>query len=186
MNDGQMKKAGEIISQTQRTKPSMQSTLTYAHSEETFDYVWRGLQAGRFLTKTMIIGGTDYLYWRSNLKDLNDKRLLAGFKHTSTFSGYLTWSEFRKLCIEGYNQENQQSRQYTTARLSDPSTLGNERFQELMKVTNAMSAEVGEGPITIATRAGKLDLYFIRGKSAGEIINYCNKLYFGQAQATDE
>ena len=60
-----------------------------------------------------------------------------------------------------------------TARLADYSTLGNERFQELAKVTQAMNEEAGNGPIRQATLAGKLTSNFVRNKSADEIINYC-------------
>ena len=175
-----MDKAANLINpKTLQTKPSSPSTLTFVHSEKQFDYIWRGLQAARLLTKDMVIDGTDYHYWRASLRDLSDKHLLAGLKQSQTFHGFFTWAEFRKLCVDGYSTEHAQHRQAepTTARLGDYSSMGNKGFQELCKVTSAMSAEEGDGPITKATKAGKLHKHFVRGKSAQEIINHCQKLY---------
>ena len=44
------------------------------------------------------MNGTEYKYWRRQLHDLTDEDLKAGFKATDSFTGYLTWAEFRKLC----------------------------------------------------------------------------------------
>ena len=79
---------------TQQSKPSE----TYSHSDKAFIYVWRGLQAGKFITKDEVVNGTEYKYWRRQLHDLTDEDLKAGFKATDSFTGYLTWAEFRKLC----------------------------------------------------------------------------------------
>ena len=44
------------------------------------------------------MNGTEYKYWRRQLHDLTDEGLKTGFKATDSFTGYLTWAEFRKLC----------------------------------------------------------------------------------------
>lgn len=95
-----MQTVGEIIKANQigPTKPFTENTRTYAHSERVFDYVWRGLQAARFITKDEVVDGTDYRYWRQMLRDLRDDQLLKGFRGTEDFTGYLTWSEFRQMC----------------------------------------------------------------------------------------
>ena len=79
---------------TQQSKPSE----TYSNSDKAFIYVWRGLQAGKFITKDEVVNGTEYKYWRRQLHDLTDEDLKTGFKATDSFTGYLTWAEFRKLC----------------------------------------------------------------------------------------
>ena len=56
-----------------------------------------------------------------------------------------------------------------------PSKLGNQRFQELLKVIKAM--EDGNKAVKRATLENKLNKNFIKGKSADEIIDYCNRLY---------
>lgn len=181
-----MRQATEIINRpsTQQTKPSTENTPTYAHSEECFDYVWRGLQAARLLTKDMGIDSVDYRYWRSQLSDMTDKHLQAGFRNSGTFHGFFTWAEFRKLCIEGYNQQLAQKRQAEQPpeirSLEDLGRHGNKRWRELLTVTHAMQEEVGEGPITKASRDGRLTGNFIRGKSAQEIIDHCKRLYGDQ------
>ena len=83
--------------QQQHSKSSLPD---YKHSEKAFIFVWRGLQAGKFLTKDEVVSGTEYKYWRRQLHDLTDEDLKAGFEATDNFSGYLTWAEFRKLCKE--------------------------------------------------------------------------------------
>ena len=175
-----MDKTADLIKQTSQTKHSTRNTRTCAHSEEVFDYVWRGLQAARLLTKDMVINGVDYRYWRDNLRDLSDNYLRAGLKHSGTFIGYMGWGEFRKLCMDGYSiqkAQNFQSAEPTTARISDFSTMGNKRFQELCQVTREMNAEPIDGPIHRATSDGKLSKSFVRGKSAEEIIDFCKNLY---------
>lgn len=143
--------------------------------------MWRGLQAGRFIEKAWIIGGMDYNYWRDNLKDLSDRHLMAGYRHSGSFRGFFTWGAFRHLCIEGVNIETEQSRRLpnpTIHRLSDLATkTESPRFRELMKVTEAMQEEEGEGPITRATEDGFLTGRFVKGKSAEEIISYCERKY---------
>ena len=144
--------------------------------------MWLGLQAGRFLPRDMIVGGPDYNYWRSQLADLTDKHLDAGLTQTNTFKGYLTWSEFRKLCMDGYNVHQQQRRsQYkeqAVPRLSDPASFGRgERWKELAKVTKAMMEEPPGGPIHRAALENRLTKRNIDGKSADEIIEFCNNLY---------
>ena len=62
--------------------------------------MWRGLQAARFINKDDHVGGTDYKYWRHELKDLTDEQLQAGLRHTGSFEGVMTWSAFKKLCLE--------------------------------------------------------------------------------------
>lgn len=162
---------------TPQTKPSTQSTRTYAHSDEGFDFVWRGLQAGRFIPMAQGISGVDYFYWRHQLRDLTDKHLKAGLEQTSSFKGFLTWSEFRALCMDGYLRIREQERQAeppTTAALSDMSSFGKgERWKELSKVTTAMMLEPKDGPITKASKAGRLTRTNTRGKSASEIIEMC-------------
>ncbi len=169
----------ELITSAQQTKPSTQSTRTYAHSDECFDYVWRGLQAGRFIPMAQVIGGVDYFYWRHQLRDLTDKHLKAGFDQTNSFKGYLTWSEFRTLCMDGFLRIREQQRQAappTPAALSDLSSLGQgDRWRELSKVTAAMLAEPKDGPITKAGKSGRITTNYIRGKSATEIIEQCNR-----------
>ena len=132
------------------------------------------------LTKDMVIDGVDYRYWKEQLNDLTDRHLKAGLKQSGTFTGYMGWGEFRKLCNEGMAIEMAQNRQAqppTTARLGDYSSMGNKRFQELAKVTQAMSEEKGDGPITRASRLGKLTKAVIKNKSADEIIEYAQMLY---------
>lgn len=143
--------------------------------------MWRGLQAARFLPKTSGIGSTDYSYWRNQLHDLDNKHLRAGLELSGTFHGYLTWSEFRKLCVDGYALWTQQSRQAeapATARLTDMRTFSkNPRFHQLLAITHAMRREEGEGPITKASRAGDLDKRFLQGKSPEEVIAFCHRKY---------
>lgn len=64
-----------------------------------------------------------------------------------------------------------------TPRLTDGRSLGNERFQELHKVTLAMMQEGPDGPITRATREKRLTRNFVNGKSAEEIMAFCERLY---------
>lgn len=145
-----------------------------------WDKVWRGLQAGRLLTKDMVIEGTDYRYWKDQCRDLTDKQINAGYRASSTFKGYFTIGEFKSLCIEAYQKLVEQNRRpvRTTARLSDLRTFGgDDRWVELALVTQAMNAEEGEGPITRASRENKLTKHVIRGKSADEIISFCHDLY---------
>jgi hypothetical protein len=97
-----MQKVTDLINQnlTGQTKLYSPNTPNYVHSEQVFDFVWRGLQAGRFIGKDEIIGGMDYKYWRKMLNDLTDEQLTKGFKATDNFKGFLTWSEFKTLCID--------------------------------------------------------------------------------------
>ncbi len=122
-----------------------------------------------------VIGGVDYFYWRHQLRDLTDKHLKAGFDQTNSFKGYLTWSEFRTLCMDGFMRIREQQRQAappTTAALSDMSSFGQgERWRELSKVTAAMLAEPKGGKLTLASVYGQLTANNIRGKSASEIIS---------------
>lgn len=67
--------------------------------------VWRGLQAARFISKDDVVGGTDYRYWRAQLKDLTDDQLKAGLRASGEFSGYMTWSAFKNLCLDATRQE---------------------------------------------------------------------------------
>lgn len=125
-----------------------------------------------------VISGVDYFYWRHQLRDLTDKHLKAGLEQTNSFQGFLTWSEFRKLCMDGFLRIREQQRQAapaTTAALSDMSSFGKgERWRELSQITSAMMAEPKGGPITRASKAGVLTKNFIRGKSADEIIKQIN------------
>ena len=160
-------------------KQSESHSNEYNHREGKFVEIWRKLQAGKFISKIEVVDGTDYKFWRHNLKDLTDKQLDCGVKGTSFFQGYLTWAAFRKLCIDyaRIDRDRQIRNNAYTARLSGPRTLGNKRFQELNKVTQAMIAEEGSGPIHKATMAGTLTAKFVEGKSAEEIIKVCQKLY---------
>jgi len=45
-----------------------------------------------------LVDGTDYRYWKQMLIDIDDESLLRGFRGTEDFNGYLTWSEFKRLC----------------------------------------------------------------------------------------
>jgi len=83
---------------TQQDQPS-------SNSEKVFIYVWRGLQAAKFLAKDEVVGGTEYKYWRQMLKDTTDEQLLGGFRATENFHGYLTWSEFKSLCVQSTKRE---------------------------------------------------------------------------------
>lgn len=67
--------------------------------------MWRGLQAARKIAKTEVVGGTDYKYWRSFLKDLSDKQLMAGLQAIPDFHDILTVSAFKKVCIDSANAE---------------------------------------------------------------------------------
>ena len=130
----------------------------------------------------MIVGGPDYNYWRSQLADLTDKHLDAGLTQTNTFKGYLTWSEFRKLCMDGYNTQTQQRRaegiKPAVAHLSNPASFGrSERWKELAKVTKAMMEGPPGGPIHRAALENRLTKRNIDGKSADEIIEFSNNLY---------
>lgn len=58
------------------------------------------MQAGRFVTKEEHVGGTEFKYWQQVLKDLTDEELINGLKGTAEFRGYLTWGEFKKLCLD--------------------------------------------------------------------------------------
>lgn len=52
--------------------------------------------------------GTEYKYWRHQLADLTDEKLLAGLRATRNcgVEAYkLTWSDFRRLCVEATRQE---------------------------------------------------------------------------------
>jgi hypothetical protein len=97
-----MHRAGDLIklNPSEQTKPFTKNTHTYAHSDETFDMVWRGLQAGRFISKDDVIGGVDYNYWRHNLADLTDEQLMRGYEGSKDCTDYMTWSVFRNLCVE--------------------------------------------------------------------------------------
>ena len=151
----------QLAGQQRPTQPSRE----FSHDEGTFAKIWRGLQAGKYISKDEVAGGKDYHYWRHQLRDMTDPQLVAGLEATARFDGFLTWSEFRKLC----KPKQSASHEYPKyPRL--PNKLGNERFQELLKVTKAMKDEPTGGPIHKATLAGKLTKNFIRGKSAEEVI----------------
>lgn len=176
-----MHKPTDLINQNQtgQMKQSEPHSNEYNHREDKFIETWRKLQAGKFIIKDEVVDGTDYRFWRHNLKDLTDKQLDFGVKGTSFFHGYLTWAAFRKLCIDYSRIERDRitrERSYG-ARISLPETLGDKRFQELNKVTQAMSAEEGSGPIHKATLDGTLTARFVEGKSAEEIIKLCHNLY---------
>lgn len=129
------------------------------------------------LTKDMVINGTDYRYWRENLKDMTDKHLMAGFENSGTFHGYFTWSEFRKLCVDAYMAQTQQNHQAVpkTAQLDRPESMGNKRFRELRTgVTDVMDEEPA---VKRASQEKKLTIGVIRGKSPQQIIDYCKRLY---------
>ena len=96
-----MQKASELIkaSQTEQTK-QQGNTSPRSHSDRVFVFVWRGLQAGRFISKDDEVGGTDYKYWQHQLRNLTDEQLQAGLRATENFEGYMTWSSFRNLCLD--------------------------------------------------------------------------------------
>lgn len=97
-----MDKVGQLVDQKPQTKPS---ETTYRSSEQTFAMVWRGLQAARLISRDggSNVGGTDYLYWRSFLRDLSAAQLEAGLKAAPNFEGYLTVGAFKTLCLQAYN-----------------------------------------------------------------------------------
>ena len=51
-----------------------------------------------------MVNGTDYKFWRVNLADLTDQQLVAGLEGTKEFHGFLTWAEFRALCVDSTKQ----------------------------------------------------------------------------------
>ena len=166
-----------LSQKTQTTQYSGKNTHTYSHTNDVFDYVWRGLQSGKFISEKWLVNQTEYHFWKVQLRDLTDKHLKAGLEQTSSFKGFLTWSEFRALCMDGYLRIREQERQAippTTAALSDMSSFGKgDRWNELSKVTTAMMLEDKDGPITKASKAGRLTRNNTRGKSASEIIEMC-------------
>ena len=97
-----MKTVGQVLSQSQtgQTRQSWTRSVTYSHSEQQFIEIWRGLQAAKFLTKDELVNGTDYKYWRANLHDMTDEQLVLGLDASRNFHGFMTWSEFRKLCVD--------------------------------------------------------------------------------------
>lgn len=70
-----------------------------------FAFVWRGLQASRFISKEDTVGGTDYKYWRHQLRDLTDDQLKTGLRESQDFHGYMTLSSFRELCMRDSRRE---------------------------------------------------------------------------------
>lgn len=105
---------------------------------------------------------------------VSDRQIGIGLKFVRDHVGFFDVGVFRKLCFQVVNTYQPPPQ---TARLSDYSTLGDERFRELAKVTQAMNEETGIGPIRRATLDGKLNRHFVMGKSADEIISYCQELY---------
>lgn len=109
--------------------------------------------------------------WGYGLTGLTENQVRKGLELTKDHVGFFDLGVFRQLCRQ------QQASYQQPAQLPPPSKTGNARFRELCKVTDAMKAEVGKGPITRATLDNRLTANFIRGKSAQQIIDYCQKLY---------
>ena len=96
-----------------------------------FAWVWRGLQAGKKVSKDELVGGTDYKYWRYQLKDLTDTELKKGFESTVGFDGFLGWSEFRNLCKEA-------------TRIEPSFRISNEKRLKTGKAPDAIRAKLRE------------------------------------------
>ena len=113
--------------------------------------------------------------WGYGLSGLSEKQARKGLAASRDHVGYFDLGIYRKFCFQ---QEASHRPAITeTARLNRPSTLGNARFRELHKVTQAMREEEGSGPIHKATLAGDLGYRFVSGKSAQEIIEFCERKY---------
>ena len=72
-----------------------------SNTDQTFIYIWRGLQSGKFIAKSELVDGTEYKFWRHQLSDLSDEKLMAGLNATRRcdVEPYkLTWSKFREIC----------------------------------------------------------------------------------------
>ena len=121
------------------------------------------------ITKTLVDS------WRKGLLGLTGKDIQKGLLHSRDHVGYFDIGVFRRFCFQADVQYHAPVRE--TARLGDYSSMGNKRFQELCKVTQAMSQEEGDGPITRASKAGKLNRSVVRNKTPDEIIEHTQKLY---------
>jgi len=122
------------------------------------------------VTKTLVDS------WRKGLLGLTEKDIKNGLTHTRDHVGYFDVGVFRRFCFQSTPQYHAPVKE--TARLSDLSSFGRgPRWKELSKVTAAMMEEKGDGPITRASKQGKLGISVVRNKSADEIIEHCKKLY---------
>jgi|TARA_R110000751_G_scaffold287107_1_gene391732 hypothetical protein len=116
--------------------------------------------------------------WGFGLSGLNESQIRKGIRLARDHSGFFDLGAFRKLCFT--NEVSHKPFVNDTARLDKPKTLGNARFRELYKVTQAMNEEEPNGPIYQATIGGHLFDNFVKGKKADDIIAWCHNK-FGKA-----
>jgi len=124
--------------------------------------------------KISSVSQTTVRSWGYGLTGLSERQIRAGLELSKDHVGYFDLGVFRQYCFQ--RQPSYQPSP-TTARLSDPKTLGNSRFQELMKFTKAMDESPVGSPLHKASLDGFLTPSFIRGKSAEQLIDICNKRY---------
>jgi hypothetical protein len=114
--------------------------------------------------------------WRKGLLGLTEKEIQKGLAHTRDHVGFFDIGVFRRYCTQAEAKYHEPVKE--TARLSDLSSFGRgPRWKELSKVTAAMMEEEGDGPLTRASKQGKLRKHVIKNKSADEIIEHAQKLY---------
>ena len=112
--------------------------------------------------------------WKLGLAGISAENIQMGLEAARDHKGYFDLGTFRGYCRKPIGAAPSYSE--TVARLSEISSFGQgERWEELSKVTAAMMAEPADGPITRAAKAGYLTKNNTRGKSAGEIIDNCNR-----------
>lgn len=154
------------------SRPASNGSASIAHN---FSKVWEELQNMGLVFAAH--GSSEFNTWGRRLSALTREDLARGLatceRHTRD-KGKLDLPTFLGYC------------RAVPRHIADPPVRSvadmrarnkNPRFRELMKVTDAMLTENGEGPITKATKANRLTKHFTEGKTAGQIIEFCQGLY---------
>lgn len=114
--------------------------------------------------------------WKLGLSGISAENLKRGLEAAREHKGYFDIGTFRGYCRKPIGAAPSYSE--TVPRLSELTSLGKtEKAKDLLKVTLAMLAEDGDGPITQATKAKLLDRDFVKTRSSAEIIDYCQKRF---------
>lgn len=105
---------------------------------------------------------------------ISNEGLRLGIEAARDHKGYFDLGTFRAYCRKPVGAAP--SFEQTQPKLAQLDKLGkNPKTRDLLKVTQAMMAEDGNGPITEATKLGLLTSHFVRNKTSDEIIEYCMK-----------